>query len=1122
MQNRKGPSSWRPPVPSMQLFAIPSSSGSQRRTEVSHRVGDSLFALRQNISQQISRHQRPPLDNSFETQALPQPKNTYVAAHDLEDFSNHVDDGDVFLPTSEDYGHSGPITAQMHTPYERSFGDKIQQWHDNSTKNVSSNWDAFLEGEPGWDDSAFYQPSDRPLQRRDLSYSVQAASMPFQARQSMNTPADTQQPLPLREIVGNQSIPRPRPVIFEGTATYQSSKPPVQLPVGLRTTPSSSLAPPLPSTFAIKKAKANDPVAPRNEFGPRTDQISSASYTLSSKIGVAARNPPWQTRLRVSAGREMESASTTNRANEDTPNTAKSLNLVSVSSLPDKVRSIFSYKYFNAMQSQCFDTAFGSDKNLVVSAPTGCGKTCVMELAIVRMLMEEGGDQLKVIYMCPTKALCGERCQDWQKKFRVLGVTCNELTGDSDSASIITTPEKWDSTTRKWRDHRQLMSLVRLMLLDEVHMLNEGKRGSTLEVVVSRMRTVHAEIRQSKTKNVKPLRMLAISATIPNIEDIAEWLREEHGTVAEMRLTPGPNLLMPTFFSGCSEKNTDPLMEVIKTYSSGKSVLIFCPTRKSVYTAASQLAQECRDHDNISTHPLLRDFRQKNELSNLSKKVADKGMKGLDRPDRALIETAFMNGTISVICTQDSLINILTPHSGATSTLSVGVNFPAHLVIIKGVHQLGVGNFEYSELDITQMIGRAGRPQFDDSGTAVLMVPISLQKKYEGVVYGKEIVESRLKSSFLYIRIRKNPTRYGIEAKDKTSVERHLESICVKDLKLLHDAKIIDRNFGQAMAKYYLRFETAKTFVEAKPRLLVRDALECLSKGKEFEGLVKFRSGDKGALNGVNKSLLYPLKGKVKDCADKYSEYSKTEVEYFVNVGLKNAKELKLSQKKVYSSATFVVGTSENDIVDYRRFSVLKLKNSQSFRFRVKPRSTLLTLTCILALEDFVGLDIVNYLDLKPAKKHLSIGAPSRPLARSSFTDCRLESTESVDLGVYCKDLKTRKSNSNAKAERPSPAESFDFDALYPDLPDVDLTQIEKAKNATKRKNKKKEEEHHFSTAASKDSNIELEASKSKRAKLTHGTESAILADLRDAYSYKSGALTGIRPRPYHGTMVLK
>lgn len=58
------------------------------------------------------------------------------------------------------------------------------------------------------------------------------------------------------------------------------------------------------------------------------------------------------------------------------------------------------------------------------------------------------------------------------------------------SRIIITTPEKWDMLTRRWRDHRQLVEVIKLFLIDEVHILNDETRGPVLEAVVSRMKTI--------------------------------------------------------------------------------------------------------------------------------------------------------------------------------------------------------------------------------------------------------------------------------------------------------------------------------------------------------------------------------------------------------------------------------------------------------------------------------------------------------------------------------------------------------------------------------------------------------------------------------------------------------
>jgi hypothetical protein len=206
------------------------------------------------------------------------------------------------------------------------------------------------------------------------------------------------------------------------------------------------------------------------------------------------------------------------------PPVVQGIQLVSVHELPDRFRPIFHYPVFNAVQSKCFDAVYNRNDNLVLASPTGSGKTAILELAICRLIAGYASGGFKIVYQAPIKSLCSERQRDWARKFAPLGLMCAELTGDTDQAHsrhvqsaniIITTPEKWDSMTRRWKDHRKLMELVKLFLIDEVHTLQD-KRGATLEAVVSRMKSIGSDVR-----------FLALSATVPNSQDIATWLGKD-------------------------------------------------------------------------------------------------------------------------------------------------------------------------------------------------------------------------------------------------------------------------------------------------------------------------------------------------------------------------------------------------------------------------------------------------------------------------------------------------------------------------------------------------------------------------------------------------------------------
>ncbi len=114
----------------------------------------------------------------------------------------------------------------------------------------------------------------------------------------------------------------------------------------------------------------------------------------------------------------------------------------------------------------------------------------------------------KIVYLSPSKALCQERFNDWSRRLNQVdqSIKCAMITGDSsdynytirDAHLIITTPEKWDSITRKWTGNLFLVGSVKLLLIDEVHLIGDGSRGACLEAIICRMKTVQ---RAAKAQN---------------------------------------------------------------------------------------------------------------------------------------------------------------------------------------------------------------------------------------------------------------------------------------------------------------------------------------------------------------------------------------------------------------------------------------------------------------------------------------------------------------------------------------------------------------------------------------------------------------------------------------------
>ncbi|NXI49512.1 HFM1 helicase, partial [Chloroceryle aenea] len=594
--------------------------------------------------------------------------------------------------------------------------------------------------------------------------------------------------------------------------------------------------------------------------------------------------------------------------------------LRAVTEIPTEFRSIFKeFPYFNYAQSKALDDLLYTDRNFVICAPTGSGKTVMFEIAITRLLMKAPLPwiNIKVVYMAPIKALCSQRFADWQEKFGPIGLTCKELTGDTmmddlfeihHAHIIITTPEKWDSMTRRWRDN-SIVQLVRLFLIDEVHIIKDESRGATLEVVVSRMKTVQSSLwHLSETHdNVPPLRFVAVSATIPNSEDIAEWLsnRERPAVCLKIDEDQRPVKLRKIVLGyPCSNNQTEfrfdltlnyKIASIIQAYSEKKPALVFCATRKGVQQAASVLAKDAKFVLSIEQKQRLQRFANSLKDSRLRDLLTD-GVAyhhaGMEISDRKIIEGAFTVGDLPVLFT--------------TSTLAVGVNLPAHLVVIKStMHYVGGVFQEYSETDILQMIGRAGRPQFDTSATAVIMTRWSTRERYIQMLNGADIIESSLhrhlvehlnaeivlhtltdvtvalewiRSTFLYIRALKNPTHYGFSSGlDKIGIEAKLQELCLKNLNDLSSFDLIRmdeaNNFkptetGRLMAWYYITFDTVKQFFTIKGTETLKELITMISNCAEFSD-VKLRTNEKKILNTLNKdkdkiTIRFPMEGKIK------------------------------------------------------------------------------------------------------------------------------------------------------------------------------------------------------------------------------------------------------------------
>jgi pre-mRNA-splicing helicase BRR2 len=551
-----------------------------------------------------------------------------------------------------------------------------------------------------------------------------------------------------------------------------------------------------------------------------------------------------------------------------------------------------SSKELNRIQTRCYPSAFEDDGNMLICAPTGSGKTNVAMLAMLREIGKHRDpttgeinlDAFKIIYIAPLKALVQEQVGNFGKRLEPYGITVSELTGDrqltkqqiADTQIIVTTPEKWDVITRKATD-TSYTNLVRLICIDEIHLLHDD-RGPVLESIVSRT------IRRTEQTG-DPVRIVGLSATLPNYRDVAKFLRvdpQEGLFHFDGSYRPCP---LKQEFIGVTDKKAIKQLKTMNDVCYNKvleqvgqnknQMLIFVHSRKETAKTAKFIRDKAMEMETIG-QILRSDAASREVLREEAEQVQNADLKdvmpysfgihhaGMTRADRSSVEDLFADGMIQVLV--------------CTATLAWGVNLPAHTCIIKGtqVYSPEKGSWvELSPQDVLQMLGRAGRPQYDTYGEGIIITTQSEMQYYLSLMNQQLPIESQFVSkladnlnaeivlgnvrtrdegvewlgySYLFVRMLQEPALYqvGADYDEDPSLEQkrvdliHSAAMVLEKASLVKYEKKTGRfqptDLGRIASHYYITHNSMLTYnMQIQPSVSPIELFRVFALSDEFK-----------------------------------------------------------------------------------------------------------------------------------------------------------------------------------------------------------------------------------------------------------------------------------------------
>ena len=436
---------------------------------------------------------------------------------------------------------------------------------------------------------------------------------------------------------------------------------------------------------------------------------------------------------------------------------------------------------------------------------------------------------------------------------------------------VISTPEKWDILSRRWKQRANVRN-IDVFIVDELQLIG-GLDGPVLEVVCSRIRYISSQ-------RDKPIRIIALSSSLTNAKDVAQWL----GCPSSLTFNFHPSVRpvpLELHIRGFNETHnasrllamSRPVYQGILQHSPKKPVIVFVPTRKQARITAGDILTYALADDERSRflHCSPTDEQFLAAVSRIGDSILKEMLldgvgylhEGLKPAEKKIVELLFNSDAIQVLVVSKNLCWSMTT--------------TAHLVMIMDTQYFNGKQHmyeEYSITDLLQMMGRANRPLKDEDGKCVLFCQSSKKEFFKKFLtdplpveshldhclhdhFNAEIVTKTIENkqdavdyltwTFLYRRMAQNPNYYNLQGTTHRHLSDHLSELVENTLNELEQSKCISienemdvsaLNLGMIAAYYYINYSTIELFsMSLNAKTKIRGLIEIISAATEYQSI---------------------------------------------------------------------------------------------------------------------------------------------------------------------------------------------------------------------------------------------------------------------------------------------